>query len=68
MNANPTQYLIIRGVSDTNISHGIDPVTCDDVVTTIKGGVVIVDTRKTLKGAINIRNKKYKNCIIIPSY
>lgn len=68
MENEPTNYLIIKNTSDININHGIDPVTCQDITTTIKGSIEIVDSRKTLKGAINIRNKKYKNCLIIPSY
>lgn len=67
-NIKPKSYLIIKNTSDTVINHGIDPVTCQDITTTIRGSIQIIDSRKTLKGAIKIRDKKYKNALIIEAY
>lgn len=67
-NIKPKSYLIINNTSDTSINHGIDPVTCQDITTIIRGSIQIVNSRKTLKGAINLRNKKYKNALIIEAY
>jgi len=68
MKENINDYLIIRSMGKSTISVGFDPVTGDDIEISSGGGITILDSRKTLKGAINLRNKKYKNCLIIPSY
>lgn len=69
MENNIVRYLIVKSISPViYINQGYDPVTGDDIFSKIEGSMEIIDSRKTLKSAISIRDKKYKNCLIIPSY
>jgi hypothetical protein len=64
----PNMYLIVKNFQSSSITQGIDPVTGDENRTILPGGLVLLDTRKTLKGAISIRDKKYPSALIIPAY
>jgi hypothetical protein len=64
----PNMYLIVKNFQSSSITQGIDPVTGDEDRTIIPGGLVLLDTRKTLEEAMNVRYKKYPSALIIPAY